>query len=85
MDKITPEEFNKINKIIDDFHKSIYDLGDVDYNIKLLKNRIEELSSEKNDILNSINNLKIEEDSVLRSLKSKYPNKNINIQTGVIE
>lgn len=84
MDKITKEELDSINNIIDKFQKLIYKLGDIDYNIEEHNKVVNEFKNERNIILNEINILKIEEEKLDNILKTKYPGKDIDISNGNI-
>jgi archaellum component FlaC len=75
MGKITDKELKDINDIKQEISQTVYTLGELEYQKLSIDLVVEDLKTK-------IKEIKTKEATILNSLKDKYGNVNINIETG---
>lgn len=75
MGKITDQELKDINDIKQEISQIVYTLGELEYQKLSIGLVVEDLKTK-------IKEIKTKEATILNSLKDKYGNVNINIETG---
>lgn len=80
--KITDEELAEIKQLQQDSQVLTYQIGEISLQRKLIQKQVEKLDSEFNNFISSFEKLQEKEVELIEKLKSQYPEKSINLETG---
>lgn len=81
--KFTTEELTKINQIQNDYQALGIQLVQTKLSIKNLKNRLEELLLQEQNLTDRVVEVSTAESALAQDLETKYGKGSINIETGI--
>jgi hypothetical protein len=83
--KLTTEELKEFKDVYEGSQKAVYDLGTLDVEVNRLKKRLDELNSERVDLLSHIDVLAEKQVSLSAQLGDKYGMKTVDLETGELK
>lgn len=80
--KITDEELQEIKTLQQDSQVLTYQIGELSLQRELVQKQVKKLDNEFNNFISSFEKLQEKEVELIERLKSQYPDKSINLETG---
>lgn len=82
--KLTREEVEKLRKLQDQEAEVVYEFGSAEIRIQTFKRNIDRLSERKDELMDELNNITKERESYRKTLRKKYGNVSIDVETGEV-
>ena len=80
--KITDEELAEIKQLQQDSQVLTYQIGELSLQRELIQKQVKKLDDEFNNFISSFEKLQEKETELVEKLKTQYPDKSINLETG---
>lgn len=83
--KFTSEELEQVKKVRDTANVMIYQFGEIDLELNLLRERIEELENLRTKLRDDYRNLRTDERTLVETLNTKYGAGQLDIESGTFQ
>jgi hypothetical protein len=80
--KITDEELAEIKQLQQDSQVLTYQIGEISLQREFTQKQVKRLDDEFNNFISSFGKLQEKETELVEKLKTQYPDKSINLETG---
>lgn len=80
--KITEEELTEVTKLRNEFIVLVHNIGELSLQREIFQKSLKELNTEIDNNVSTYEKMQNQETELLNKLKEKYPDQNINIETG---
>ena len=80
--KITEEELAEIKQLQQDSQVLTYQIGELSLQREFAQKQVKRLDDEFNNFISSFEKLQEKEVELVEKLKTQYPNRSINLETG---
>jgi hypothetical protein len=83
--KFTPEELEQIKEVRDTTNVMVYQFGEIDLELSLLRERIDELEQVRIKLREDYRNLRNKERTLVDELNTKYGTGQLDIESGLFQ
>jgi len=80
--KITDEELAEVTELQKDFQLLTYQIGEISLQREIIQKQLTKSDEEFNNSISSFEKLRTKEEELINKLTTKYPDSNINFETG---